>query len=119
MNTMIKSAKKYKIKYIRSQRVIPHKHKSYFNYLYRNLHQLYLERRINTVDGYFEPSIINNSQYEYHYKRLSKLLRINNKIIEIMLHPRYKDDPETLFYSSKSVLELLSSQNLINYHNLS
>lgn len=118
LNSMIKAAKKYKICYIRPQKMFLHKHKNYFNYLYRNTHQLYLKRRLNTIDGLFTPGIIDNSHFEEHYKRLTELLKIKNRVIEIMLHPGDKNDPETMFFSSKIVLNLLANQNLISYHDL-
>lgn len=118
LNCMINAARKYKIPYIRSQRLFLHEYKSRLNYLYRCTHQIYLKSRIHAADGYFKPSIIDNLHFEDNFNRLSELLKIKNKIIEIMLHPLDKDDPETLFYSSKKVCDLLFNQNLINYHDI-
>lgn len=118
LNSMIKAAKKYKIDYIRPQIMLLHKHKNSFNYIYRNLHQLYLKTRLNTIDGLFTPDITENSHFEDHYNRMSELLKKKNRIIEIMLHPSDRNDPETLFYSSKKVMDLLANQNVISYHDL-
>jgi chitin disaccharide deacetylase len=118
LDSMIKAAKKYKIRYIRSQKVFHLNQENFFKHIYKNTHQLYLTSRISAVDGYFTLSITDSTHYENHYSRLSELLRIENKIIEIMVHPQYKDDPETMFYSSKKVMDLLSNQNLISYHDL-
>ncbi len=119
LNCMIEAAKRYKIRYIRPQKLFLHKYKSYFNYLYRFTHQLYLKSRIHTVDGYFESSIIDNSHFDDYFNRLSELLKIKNKIIEIMLHPLENNDPETMFYSDEKVIALFTRYNLINYNDLS
>jgi chitin disaccharide deacetylase len=118
LNSMIKAAKKFKIKYIRSQRMLLHRHISHMGYLYRMAHQIYLKSRLNTVDGYFNPVIADNSQFDEHYKRLSELFCLKNKVVEIMLHPRDMNDSETIFYSHKKVQDLISTQNLISYSDL-
>ncbi|MHA2100264.1 MAG: ChbG/HpnK family deacetylase [Candidatus Kariarchaeaceae archaeon] len=118
LNSMIKAAKKFNIHYIRPQKLFLHKHKDWFNYIYRNAHQLYLKNRLNTIDGMFVPAIFENSYYEDYNKRFLELLKIKNRIIEIMLHPVDMNIPETIFYSSKPVLELLSNQIIINYNDL-
>lgn len=118
LKSMLKASKKYKIRYIRSQKVLLHNHKNFLYYLYRNIHQIYLKSRIKAVDGYYSPSIRNNLEFESHYERLSELLLTKNKIIEIMLHPNNNNDPETLFFSDKKVRELLVNHELINYNTI-
>jgi predicted glycoside hydrolase/deacetylase ChbG (UPF0249 family) len=115
---LIKAAKKYKISYIRPPKMLLYKHNSCFNYVYRNAIQSYLKYKLNTIDGLFDPAITGKSNYEDHYERLSELLRRKDKTIEIILHPIDKNDPETMFYSSKKVLDLLTNQKLISYHDL-
>ncbi|MCX6262208.1 MAG: ChbG/HpnK family deacetylase [Bacteroidia bacterium] len=118
LRSMIKAANKFNIHYIRSQKVILRDNQSFYNYLYRCAHQLFIKSRIKTVDGLYEPSINKDANHEKEYNRLLKLLRIKNAIIEIMLHPIDKSTPETIFFTSQKILNLLLNQNIINYHDL-
>lgn len=118
LKMMIKAARKYKIRYIRSQRIFLHKNGNYLNYLYRNMHQVYLKSRIKTLDGYFEPAIKEHSDIESNYERFSKLVCYKNKVIEIMLHPVEENDPETLFFTSDKAVNLLNTTKLLNYNDL-
>jgi predicted glycoside hydrolase/deacetylase ChbG (UPF0249 family) len=118
LNSMIKAAKKYKIHYIRPQKMLLHKDRNFLKYVYRDIHHLYLKNRLNTVDTYFNPEITDNLHYELHFTRLTEVLKFKNRIIEIMLHPIDINVPETTFYSSKLVLNLLSNQTIINYNDL-
>ena len=118
LNGMIKAAKRYKIRYIRPQKMVFYSTRNYFKRIYRNIHHLHLKSRFQTIDGFYSPSIIDDSHFEFHFKRLSDLLKINNKIIEIMLHPVDKNDPETSFFSSPEVLTLLKEVKIISYRDL-
>lgn len=118
LRMMIKAAKRYKISYIRSQRIITNKHINWLNHFYRNMHQLYLKRHLNTIDGYFESGFNYDSDEDNQYKRLLKLMRSNRDVIEIVLHPLNKNDPETIFYTSNRVVNFLKSQVIINYNGL-
>jgi chitin disaccharide deacetylase len=118
LNCLIKAAKKFKIPYIRTQKVLLNENQSFINYFYRICHQFYLKSRIKAVDGFYEHHINEDSNYEKNYNRILKLLTTENSIIEIILHPHDNDDPETRFFSSKRLLDLFGKQNLINYHDL-
>jgi len=118
LRAMIKAAKKYKIRYIRSQKIILPINKNYLNILYRNIHQLYLKSRHKTIDGFFEPQIDDNTNYDVSFARLSKLFKIKNKTIEIVLHPLKENDPETRFFTSDPTKQLLKNISIINYNDL-
>jgi chitin disaccharide deacetylase len=118
LNCMIKAAKKYRIGYIRSQRVLSPENQSLTNWFYRFCHQLYLKSRIKTIDGFYEHHITEDSNYEINFNRIFKLLYAKCSILEIILHPHYIEDPETKFFSSKRVMNVLMQQNLISYHDL-
>ncbi|MCK5136587.1 MAG: ChbG/HpnK family deacetylase [Bacteroidales bacterium] len=118
LKLVIKAAKKYDIPYIRSQRLTTCKPKSYMNTLYRNIHQLYLNLRLRSVGGYFDTALEDCPDFEINYNRLIRLMNKKRGIIEIVLHPVQEDDPETVFYTSQKVMELLSVQEIINYHHL-
>jgi predicted glycoside hydrolase/deacetylase ChbG (UPF0249 family) len=118
LKSMIKAAKKFKIPYIRTQRVLLQEGQSFVNYIYRCCHQIYLKSRIRTIDGLYEHHINETSDYERNYNRIFRLLATENSIIEIIIHPRDMEDPETRFFSSKRLLDLFGKQNLINYHDL-
>jgi predicted glycoside hydrolase/deacetylase ChbG (UPF0249 family) len=118
LKSMIKAAKKFRIPYIRTQRVLLLEDQSFVNYIYRCCHQFYLKRRISTIDGFYEHHINEGSDYEKNYNRIFKLLTTKNSIIEIVLHPHDKNDPETKFFSSTRVSNLLMQHNLISYNDL-
>lgn len=118
LRSMIKAAKKYGIRYIRPQKMVFYENRNYFKHIYRNIHHLYIKSKIQTIDGLYSPSIIDNYDYEFHFKRLSDLLKIKNKIIEIMLHPVDPANPETVFFSSQRVSALLASNTLMSYRDL-
>jgi predicted glycoside hydrolase/deacetylase ChbG (UPF0249 family) len=118
LKSMIKAARKFEIHYIRSQVGLLRQNQSFINHAYRYCHQLFLKSKIKTVDGIYEPSCDDYSDYEKEYYRFLKLLTTNKSTVEVMLHPRDKDDPETLFFTSDKVKDLLSNHNLINYNDL-
>ncbi len=118
LSQVIRVARKYNISFIRSQRldtIIP---KGRINNLYRNVHHLYLNMRLKSVRGYYDPAIQDCEDLEFNLARLKGLFKSLKGTTEIMLHPVGKDDPETLFFSSKEVLDLLSRQAIINYNQL-
>lgn len=118
LKAMIKAAKRYKIPYIRSQRIYSNKQLSWVNHFYRNMHQLYLKRHLNTIDGYFESGFRYDSDEDNLYNRLQQFSLLKNGIIEIVLHPQGKNDPETIFFSSDRIVKFLKSQVIVNYTNL-
>lgn len=117
LESIIKAAKKYKIRHIRSEKIYFRNNQSNMNYLLRYAHQIYLKIRIKAVDGIFEPGITKLSNYDDCYLRLSKLVMLNDKTIEIVLHLN-DSNPEISFFTSERVLSLLSNQDIINYHDL-
>ena len=118
LNVLIRVARRYNIKYIRSQNILLPGHQNYMNALYRKAHQLYLKGRMNTTDGHFEPNISLMSDFAVQTERFSRLLNLNAKVIEVILHPESKSDPETRFFTSDPVHELLKNTAVINYTNI-
>jgi predicted glycoside hydrolase/deacetylase ChbG (UPF0249 family) len=118
LKAMINVAKKYRIPFIRSQRIFMHSQGNLLNGMYRRAHQFYLKVYRSAVDGYFEPLIKPGSDDTENFERLRKLTYLKNKTIEIMLHPIDTDDPETRFFTSEKVLNLLGGLNLIRYRDL-
>jgi predicted glycoside hydrolase/deacetylase ChbG (UPF0249 family) len=118
LNSMIKAAKKYKIKFIRSQKIICRENQFPNNKVYRFFHQTLLKSKLQTIDGLYEPLEINGQNKSVEYLRLLKLNNMKG-IYEIMLHPGAKDNQETQFYSSIDVIKLLNRNELISYHDLS
>ena len=118
LSQVIRVASKYGILYIRSQRLHSCKNKGYINTLYRYIHHIYLNIRLNSVKGYYDPSLQDCSAWDSNLKRLERELSSNKGIIEIMLHPVGSDDVETLFFSSPEVQDLLSRHTILNYHQL-
>lgn len=117
LECMIRAAGKYKIKYIRPQKMF-FNNKNYLKNIYRYVHHLYIRSRIKTIDGFYSPSVTDISKYENYFKNLSDLLKTENKIIEIMLHPDYKYDTEANFFSAPEVINLINNFKIIRYCDL-
>ena len=115
LNALIDVAKKYHLKYIRSQNILLHINKSIPNKIYRYIHQFYLKRKLNATDGYFE---IAPDNLEIVIERFIRLLKMKKDIIEIESHPRDLNDLDSKFLLDKRVNELLKKHNLINYNDL-
>ncbi|MCK5136206.1 MAG: ChbG/HpnK family deacetylase [Bacteroidales bacterium] len=118
LRSMIKAAKRFNIRYIRTQKMLFNKHNNLIKKIYKSFHQAYLKSRIKTIDGYFTPDLQKDLNFKEQYKILSKLLSMNNKIIEIMLHPESENDPETRFFSSSKISNLLAKHEIVSYYDL-
>jgi len=118
LRSMIKAAKKYSIRYIRTQKILCAQDDNLMKALYKRYHQFYVKRRIGAIDGYFEPNAQSNT-FDEEYTRLSKLLSMRKKNVEIMLHPKDVNDPETSFFTSREVKTLLERHEIISYRDLS
>lgn len=114
LRAMVRAAKKYKIKSIRTQKIIPPKRKNFINTSIRLLNHSYIKLHRNTVDAYYE-SGLKNGNFDAEYTRLTKLFQSNRRVVEIVLHPKSMEDNESLFYSSDRVVSIIKSQNLVNY----
>ena len=115
---VIRAAKKYGIPCIRSQIMLFPKERSFLNRFYRLSHQQILRILSHTTDGYFEPCIFSESDFNQAYVRLERMVRTKSGCAEIMLHPLNSVDPETLFFRSEKVKVLLKEVVLLNYNNL-
>ena len=118
LKAVIYVARKYNIKYIRSQRIIMHYNRQISNKLYRNIHQLYLKLNHNVVNGYFDLVYKKFDKYDKEKERLRKLLSLNIKKIEIVTHPDSNDDFERKFLTDKDIINLFRHHKLVNYHNI-
>jgi predicted glycoside hydrolase/deacetylase ChbG (UPF0249 family) len=118
LRALIHVAKKYNIKYIRSQRIILHHNKAILNRLYRNIHQSYLRYRHNTIDGYFDLIYKEFDKYDNEKERLKKLLSLNISKIEIVTHPVSIGDFESSFLTDKTLKDLFRTHKLVNYHQI-
>lgn len=119
LNQLIRVAQKYDIAFIRTQRIDSPVPKSYFNKAYRLIHHIYLNMRLRSVQMYYDPEIDHNSDFDHNLSRLNRALKSKKEVIEIMLHPSDDNDPETRFFSSPEVQNLLSMHSIVNYHHLS
>lgn len=118
LSQLIRIAKKYKISYIRSQRLETCIPKSRINKIYRQIHQLYLNMRLQSVHAYYDPAMDECPDIELNKSRLEQMLNSTKGIMEIMVHPLGEDDVETRFFSSPQIKDLLSAHSLINYNSL-
>ena len=112
LDAMICVAERYKINFIRSQRLILSGKKNFANLLYRRLHQFYLKRRIAAVEGYF--SFLGDDLGSMKTRLLS-LIKDNYKNVEIIVHPKRISDPEALFLLSNDAKKILENSHLISY----
>ncbi len=111
-------SKKYKIKSIRSQRILMSVNRRFFNLAYRHVHQTYVKRKLKAPDGYFELLRKTNNTFQFNLNRLEHLLNSKYKNIEIECHPNGKHDFDTVFLDNPLFQKLLKNHNLINYSNL-
>lgn len=117
LKPMIRAARKYRIRHIRSQRILLHQH-SFLQAFYREVHQAYLRVRIGTTDGYFEPHINERSDFNVPFDRLIHLLKLKGKVFEIILHPVSFNDPESSFFLDDRIRNLIAGSKIINYKDL-
>jgi len=115
LEAMIKVAKRYKIPYIRSQKLLLHRKHTLYKIIYRLIHQLYLKARLATTDGYIE---FVNTEFGKMYNKLIKLFNSNYRIVEIMMHPCSEKEHEVSFLTDKRVIQLMKSCTLVNYGNI-
>jgi len=118
LKAVIFVAKKYKIRFVRSQKIIMHHNKSVGRIIYRNLHQFYLILHNKTVNGYYDLVYKKHDNYNYEKERLKELLSMNIKKVEIITHPTFKDDFETSFLTNKEIMDLFKHHKLVNYRQI-
>jgi len=112
LDAMIYVAKRHRINFIRSQRLILSGKKNYANLLYRRVHQIYLKRKLAVADGYF--SFLDDGLNSMK-RRLQSLIKRNYKNVEIVVHPKRMTDPEVLFLLSQDAKKILETSHLISY----
>jgi predicted glycoside hydrolase/deacetylase ChbG (UPF0249 family) len=115
LNAMISVAKKYNIRYIRSERLLLQRKPMLYKSIYRFAHQLYLRRRLATTDGYFEFACV---QFDEMYERLIRLINSNYKLVEIMVHPCSEKEHEVSFLTNEKVVQLKKSYDFINFQTI-
>jgi len=116
LDAMIKVAKKYHIRYIRPQIIVSDNNVNSLKKLYRKMHHIYLKNKLNTIDGYYD---FKEADLNIMLTELNDLLKIKNKVIEIVLHPGhkiFKSDYD--FLTDKSVLDKLKFNQIISYGDL-
>ncbi len=118
LTQVIRVARKYGISYIRSQRLDTCIPKGSINKIYRNIHQIYLNKSLKSVSGYYDPAMQDCVDFESNLVRLEQMLDSSKGVIEIMLHPAGETDPETNFFSSPEVMDRLSRHTILNYNQL-
>jgi chitin disaccharide deacetylase len=118
LRILIKLAQKYRIPFIRTQKLVLQENQSFSNYIYRHFHHIYLKHFVKTADAIFEPRITNHGDYETEINKIIKLVSRKKTVIELIVHPGETSDPQTIFLSNQYVIEILKHQNLINFHSL-
>lgn len=113
LKAVIEVAKKYKIPYIRPQKILYASNNSFPKKIYRQYHQFYLSSKYNTVDGYV--SLIGCNESQIHTK-FQTILNSNKKMIELVVHP-LKENGEIDFLTNPEIIRKAQNQ-LINYADL-
>ena len=113
LKAVIAVAKKYKIPYIRPQKILYAAHNPFPKNIYRHYHQFYLSSRYKTVEGY--ASLIGCDSGQMH-KKFQTLLNSNKKTMELVVHP-LKENGEIDFLTNPEIVEK-SQNHLINYADL-
>lgn len=115
LSAMIRVAKHYNIRYIRSQVMLVSKKQTLHKKIYRAFHQRYLKGRIGTSDGYFD---LVHSEFETMYSRLVRLVTSNYRVAEIVAHPCMEKEYEKSFLTDEKVIHLVKSCNLVSFGNI-
>ena len=113
MKAVIEVAKKYKIPYIRPQKILYAANNPFPKNIYRLYHQFYLSSRYNTVDGY--TSLIGCDSDQMHTK-FQTILNSNKKTIELVVHP-LKENGEIDFLTNPEIVGKAKT-HLISYADL-
>jgi len=113
LKAVIEVAKKYKIPYIRPQKILFTANNPFPKMIYRIYHQFYLSRRYNTVDGYASLIGCNTNQMAAKFQTI---LNSNKKTIELVVHP-LKENGEIDFLTDPEIVEK-AQNHLINYASL-
>ncbi len=113
LNAVIEVSKKYNINYIRPQKIISLDKMSFYKKIYREFHHFYLNKRSNSVGGYF--GFISFSK-DIMKKSFEYALSSNNEVVELMVHPS-KSNGEIDFLTDKEIIGLCNNK-LINYSEL-
>jgi chitin disaccharide deacetylase len=114
-----RAARKYGIKFIRSQILLNPWHKSYVNSVYRKLHQYYIrERDIHVTDGYFEFIKSSPDPRSLNLSRLEQVLAEKIRTFEIETHPNDQNCFDTIFLKDQDVRSLLKKHRIINYRDM-
>ena len=113
LKAVIEVAKKYKIPYIRPQKILYASNNSFPKKMYRLYHQFYLSSRYSTVDGYASLIGCDSDQMQTKFQTI---LNSNKKTIELVVHP-LKENGEVDFLTNPEIVQ--KAQNyLINYADL-
>ncbi|SRX75904.1 ChbG/HpnK family deacetylase [Aequorivita antarctica] len=113
LKAVIEVGKKYKIPYIRPQKILYAANNPFPKNIYRLYHQFYLLNKYDTVDGY--SSLIGCDENEMQTK-FQSILNSNKKTIELVVHP-LKENGEIDFLTSPEIVEK-AQNHLINYADL-
>jgi len=113
LKAMIEVAKKYKIPYIRPQKILYASNNSFPKKVYRLYHHFYLSSKYNTVDGY--ASLIGCDSYQMGAK-FQTILNSNKRTIELVVHP-LKENGEIDFLTNPEIVEK-AQNHLISYADL-
>ncbi len=113
LKAVIQVAKKYKIPYIRPQKMLYATNNPFPKNVYRLYHQFYLSNKYKTVEGY--ASLIGCDKNEMQEK-LQTILNSNKKAIEMVVHP-LKENGELEFLMNPETVKAARNY-LINYGDL-
>jgi predicted glycoside hydrolase/deacetylase ChbG (UPF0249 family) len=113
LNAIIEVGKKYKILFIRPQKILHETGTSLIKKIYRWIHHEYLLLRHKTVDGYTSFESLETHEMNDKFK---SILASKNKTIELVVHP-LKENGELDFLIDDKVIAAAQS-HLINYGQL-
>lgn len=116
LSAVVKVAKRYNIRYVRSQKLILNP-KALYNRIYRLGHQFFLKCNVSTSDGYFDFDPV-HKDFGNMFERFNKLVKSNYGIIEIVSHPCIKNYHEVTFLTNEKVINFVKSCNVVHFGNI-
>lgn len=115
LKAVVTVAKKYRIPFIRPQRILYPQNRNVLKSMYREAHHFYLKKTYHTIDGY--STVLGCPEPETKILQLMRILSSGNREIELVVHATEEDD-EFRFLTSETCKSLVR-KSLTSYKQLS
>lgn len=112
LNAMIKVAKRYDIRQIRSQWLLLQEKRALFKTVYRFFHQRYLKCQNLTINGHLK---FEGNSFSKRYEKIIELSKSTYRTVQIVTHPSAEGEHEVSFLTDPRVARVFERLDLINF----